>query len=62
MSEKPEYRPEKSENGVINNTEKDHEPEIETHEQNVSQKLTLKPPSRDSRIIQKFTWHGITQF
>ena len=46
MSENPEYRHEKSENGVINNTDNDPElePEIESHEQNVSHLLFFNRP------------------
>ena len=38
MSEKPEYRQEKSDNAVLTNTENDPElePEVESHEKNVS--------------------------
>ena len=63
MSENPEYRHEKSENGVINNTDNDPElePEIESHEQNVSHLLffqkaseSLCLTSRDSKTFQKF--------
>ena len=44
MSDNPEYRHEKSENGGINNTDNDPqlEPEIESHEQNVSHLLFSK--------------------
>ena len=48
MSEKSEYRPEKSENGVINNTENDFEPEIETHDSLMPHKSLL------GKIIQPY--------
>ena len=39
MSEKPEYRHEKSDNAVLTNTENDPElePEVDSHDKNVSQ-------------------------
>ena len=46
MSDNQEYRHEKSENGGIYNTDNDPEvePEIESHEQNVSHLLFFKRP------------------
>ena len=36
MSEKPEYRHEKSDNAVLTKIENDPEPEVESHDKNVS--------------------------
>ena len=64
MSDNPQYRLEKSENGGINNTDNDPqlEPEIESHEQNVSHllfsKSLMKPlPFKNSlEIISGMLW------